>query len=395
MRVQDGAPLPSSFPTTVTGGLIGLVTTAGVYSTSIRVTDSALNVFDRPIAVTVSPLRIISPYQWPKATAGTPYSHTLASYGGSGTYTYSSSNLPPGLVVSSAGVISGTPGTAGTYNFNVAVSDPTTSNTVSLGFQLVVDPYAITTGGQLARGTVNSAYSQTLSAAGCGTSCTWSVTSGGLPGGLALSTAGVVSGSPTGTYNGNFTAQVSGSAGTVQKVFWLQVAAATPQPLYINNGASMGYIAVGNGQTTYLNAQGGTPPYAWSLAAGSLPPGIRLAGPGETLGATLAPGGTYLQGTAMQAGSYSFTLKVTDGATNTYSRAFTLNVFSVIGLDNTSLPFPGTMLLHGTAYSQALVALGGSGSYPSWSDMTDHRRQGWRSERGRELSAARRPLRAR
>src|ERR1700678_852235 len=66
-----------------------------------------------PISITTTTLN--------KGTINTTFTATLAATGGSGTYTWSVSTgtLPPGLTLSSAGVISGTPTTAGLSNFTV------------------------------------------------------------------------------------------------------------------------------------------------------------------------------------------------------------------------------------------------------------------------------------
>ncbi len=58
-------------------------------------------------------------------TVGTAYSRTITASGGIGTYTYAktSGTLPPGLTVSSAGVLSGTPVVAGIYTFTVTATD--------------------------------------------------------------------------------------------------------------------------------------------------------------------------------------------------------------------------------------------------------------------------------
>jgi hypothetical protein len=56
-------------------------------------------------------------------TPGTPYSGTLAAAGGKAPYNWSASGLPPGIAVSSAGAISGTPTAAGSFNVTVTLSD--------------------------------------------------------------------------------------------------------------------------------------------------------------------------------------------------------------------------------------------------------------------------------
>ena len=64
-----------------------------------------------------------------------------------------------------------------------------------------------------------------------------------------------------------------------------------------------------------LMASGGTPPYKWNVSIGSLPPGIVLQA---------TNGG--LSGTTSQRGAYSFTARVTDSASNSATRSFTLAV---------------------------------------------------------------------
>jgi hypothetical protein len=79
-----------------------------------------------PVATTSNYPLVITTQSLPAATVGVPYSATLTATGGIPPYTWTviSGSLPPGLSLSSAGVISGTPTTAGTYNFTVQVIDP-------------------------------------------------------------------------------------------------------------------------------------------------------------------------------------------------------------------------------------------------------------------------------
>jgi len=86
----------------------------------------------------------------------------------------------------------------------------------------------------LTPGTVGIAYSVTLLASG-GTSSgySWSVSSGALPAGLSLSTAGVISGTPSAAGSFPFTAKVTdSSAVTASASLSMTVAAATPLTSY-------------------------------------------------------------------------------------------------------------------------------------------------------------------
>jgi hypothetical protein len=77
------------------------------------------------------------------ATVNSSYSATLNGTGGVAPYTWAvtSGSLPAGLSLSSGGVISGTPTTAGSASFTVTLTD-TEGNTASAGLSLVVNPLA-------------------------------------------------------------------------------------------------------------------------------------------------------------------------------------------------------------------------------------------------------------
>jgi len=76
------------------------------------------------ISYTVQPLRVTTT-SLPAAVGGQGYSAALDASGGVMPYSWkvTSGSLPPGLALSSAGVISGVPDVAGTYEFTVTVSD--------------------------------------------------------------------------------------------------------------------------------------------------------------------------------------------------------------------------------------------------------------------------------
>jgi hypothetical protein len=367
MRVQTGAPLPSGW--TSTGGFMGVVTTPGVYTTTIRVTDSKSptpQTFDRPITLTVSPLAILSQTNLPRVVVGSSYAYTFTVTGGTGPYTWSApnpSNLPPGLTLNSSGLLSGIASSAGTRSFDVTVTDLSTSNSITVNHSLQVTAFAITTPGVLPQGTVNAAYSQQLTASVPVVS--WRIQSRNLPGGLSLDSAtGLISGTPTGTFYDYFTVQATdGSNQIVRKVFSLMIAASPPQSLAIWTGSALSDTPLGGTYTTTLTAFGGTPPYTWTLEAlSTLPPGLSLAGPGETVFQDGAPGFTYIAGRVTTVGSYTFTLRVTDSAASFLTRAFTLNVTPVL-IDYSDLPLSGTTLIYNTPYTQPLLGLGGSGTY--------------------------------
>lgn len=88
-------------------------------SITINRTDSDISILtaDLPIGV------LGQPYQ--RTACGTVYSGQLVATGGNNVYTWqkSSGTLPPGLTLSSSGLLSGTPTSNGSYTFTVRVSD--------------------------------------------------------------------------------------------------------------------------------------------------------------------------------------------------------------------------------------------------------------------------------
>jgi Putative Ig domain len=139
----------------------------------------------------------------------TAYSATLSATGGVAPYSWTvkSGTLPAGLSLSAAGVIAGTPTTAGAANVTVQVSDSETmpQTAVSGSLTLAISGGTLKITSTTADpGTVGTAYNFQLTASGGVPPYTWAVASGStLPAGLALSSAGVVSGTPTasGTFN--------------------------------------------------------------------------------------------------------------------------------------------------------------------------------------------------
>jgi len=83
----------------------------------------------------------------------------------------------------------------------------------------------------LPAGAVSTAYSQTLTAAGGTAPYSWSVSAGTLPAGLALSAAGVLSGTPTTAESASFTVRVAGAnSASSSKDFSVTINAAAPPP---------------------------------------------------------------------------------------------------------------------------------------------------------------------
>jgi eukaryotic-like serine/threonine-protein kinase len=192
--------LPAGLAISTAGVISGTPTAAGTSTITVTVKTSATTAQTASAAysLTVStPALTLAGGTLAAGTTGVAYSATVKATGGAGTFTYSASGLPAGLAISTAGVISGTPTTAGTSTITVTVKDTASPvQTASAAYSLTVSAPALTlAGGTLGSGTTGVAYSATVKASGGAGTFTYSA--GGLPPGLAMSTAGVISGTPT------------------------------------------------------------------------------------------------------------------------------------------------------------------------------------------------------
>jgi hypothetical protein len=359
--------LPAGLSLSGSGQISGTPTTTGTSSFTVSVIDSS-----SPVESTTANLSIaiaaaatgvqITTSSLAAGQTNTSYSASLTATGGTAPYTWSvsSGSLPAGLTLSNAGQISGTPSTAGTSSFTVAVSDsssPAATATANLSIAISASATAVhVTTPSLSGGVIKTAYSAMLAATGGKTPYSWLVSSGSLPAGLALSAAGQISGTPTtaGTYS--FTVKVTDSSSPAQTATAnLSIPiAASGTPLKITTSS----LPAGVTNTSYsatLAATGGKTSYSWSVSSGALPTGLTLGSSGQ------------ISGTPTAAGTFSFTVRVTDSSSPAQSVTANLSITtsgSVTPVQITTSSLASGQI--GTAYSASLAAGGGKTPY-SWS----------------------------
>ncbi|MFM8237310.1 MAG: putative Ig domain-containing protein [Actinomycetota bacterium] len=299
--------------------------------------------------VTTTPAPTITTTGLPGAVAQNPYSATVTVEGGTAPYSWAitSGALPAGLSLSAtSGMITGAPTAGGSSTFTVRATDAE-GRTASMPLTVTVDAGVMITTATLPDAGVGAAYSTSLTASGGTAPYTWSAT--GLPTGLSISAVGgVISGTPTiaGTSSVTVTARDAASpAGTATKAFTLTV---TVPPAVTTVSLAPGTVDQALSRT--LTATGGTAPLTWSLLTDPLPDGL-----------TLSTGGV-ISGTPTTTGTWTFTVRVTDGVGRTDDRVLSLSVDPLLLVTTASLPPAGV----GLAYSATLQATGGSGGY-TWS----------------------------
>ena len=238
------------------------------------------------------------------------------------------------------GLLSGTPTTAATSTPTIRVTDSAAA-TSSTAFSLTItspSALAITTTSPLPGGTAGVAYSAILTASGGTAPYTWSLQSGTLPAGLAIS-GQLITGTPTTAGTSAFTVKVTDN---VAATATLAVSLTIASTLAVTT-ASLPGGTVGVSYTTTLAAANGTTPYTWAVTAGSLPAGLALD-----------PNAGTITGTPAAAGVSTLTITVTDSANATAAAVFSLGISTAGGL----LPAPGRRKFGGSAPDFAITISG-------------------------------------
>ena len=291
----------------------------------------------------------------------------------------------PGLTLSSAGLISGTPTASGLTERTYRVTDTTNQSTPKVLTIAIEDAASSVSGAGIAsitagiqtsptitpltlpNGTVNVAYPTIqVEATGGIPPYTWSV-SPALPNGLFLNLLepGVISGTPLNASNGStiYTVTVMDSSVPTGEISKLTRTLIINAALTIDAGSPTGPPlpagTVGQPYDALLSASGATGPgtYTWSIV-GNLTPASGLQ---------LLSASGVLSGTPTIPGSFTRTYRVQseDGAVVTKPLTLNINARLSIDTDNTTLPLPAGH--ENQPYGPATLAASGGTPPYTWS----------------------------
>jgi hypothetical protein len=330
---STASTLPTGFSLSAAGVLSGTTQQHNTFPIVVTVTDangctgtgSTYNLVINCQTITVTNPGVTT------GTVGTPFSQSFSQTGGIGATTFSTaSTLPNGITLSSAGLLAGTPTQAGSFPIVVTATDSNGCTGSGATYTLVIACNVITvTNPGVTTGTVDAAFSQSFGQTGANGTATFTLNSGSLPAGLSLSTAGVLSGTPSAPGSSSITVKVTDSNGCtgISPTYTLVISC---QTITVNSpGVTTGTVDTPFSQSFTQTGVGTHTPATFSLNSGSLPSGMSLSAAG------------LLSGTPGQPGSFPITVKVTDanncsGISATYTLVIACQTITVTNPATTS-----------------------------------------------------------
>ena len=275
------------------------------------------------------------------------YTFTVAS-GGASPFTWSETGaLPPGLALSSAGQLTGTPMTAGTYAFTVMVADssnPALTGALPVSLKIDQSPPVLTPGQAPPVGIHGTGYYFQFAETGGLLPITFAVTQGAVPPGLTLGADGSLTGTPTKASSTPFafTVTVTDSSTptpATNSVAYAITISEPPSPSINNTPPPT--ATVGSPYSFPFTASDGLAPLLWTSS--SAPMG----------GLTVSLDGV-LSGTPSTAGIFPITLTVKD-ALNQSSSATPFTVRVALARPAAAFVQTGSMTFARAAHTATLL----------------------------------------
>ena len=326
--------------------------TSGVYSVTVTASDSEGGTTTSTFDYTVSNVAPVTDTEIGAQSADDADAVNLDVSGSfsdadNDTLTYSATGLPGGLSMSSAGVISGTidadasqGGTSGVYSVTVTASDSEGGTTTST-FDYTVSNVAPVTDTEIGAQSADDADAVNLDVSGSfsdadNDTLTYSAT--GLPGGLSMSSAGVISGTidadasqggTSGVYSVTVTASDS-EGGTTTSTFDYTVSNVAPV-----TDTEIGAQSADDADAVNLDVSGSFSDAdndTLTYSATGLPGGLSMSSAGVisgTIDADASQGGT--------SGVYSVTVTASDSEGGTTTSTFDYTVSNVAPVTDTEI----------------------------------------------------------
>jgi hypothetical protein len=323
------------------GGLIsGTPTNPGTFPFTVTCIDDNDNEGQQDYVIVINPNDICPPITLspapplPTGTVGVVYDELITATGGDGPYTFSgvSGLLPNGLVLTSGGLITGTPTLPGAFPFSVTATD-VNGCTGLQAYVIVINPndiclsITLSPAPPLPTGTVGVVYDELITATGGDGPYIFSLSNGLLPNGLMLASDGLISGTPTnpGTFPFSVMAtDVNGCTGVQDYVIVVNPADCPFINLLPSPPLPLGTVGIVYDEL--ITATGGDGPYTFSVVTGALPDGLMISSDG------------LISGTPTNPGTFPFSVTATDVNGCTGLQAYTIVITTVVPDANKPIP---------------------------------------------------------
>jgi hypothetical protein len=321
-RILNGA-LPSGLSLSSGGLISGTPTGAGTALFWVELSDKdPINPDDlsenwcrpakaeRQFSITIAAGLSINNQSVPPGTVGQAYSQTLIASlvtslnpptgpQVSATWSVHSGTLPPGVTLSSSGLLAGTPTAEGTYQFVVRAesggqTDIETLTIVVRQPLVISSPFASPTP---PKSEVGVPFSAALTATGGEGTFTWALAGGLLPTGVAFGIDGTIAGTPQVAGRFPFSVTATDAEGRVTTLNATLVVAAKLAIKTLRLRAAK----IGRLYRAKVATLGGVAPTKWKILRGKLPQGVRFD---KKLAVFL--------GTPRREGTYRVTVQVVD-----------------------------------------------------------------------------------
>ena len=251
---------------------------------------------EREFSIPVDPgLAIVNPSVKP-ATVGQPYTDTLVAKqvvslnpltgpDVQSIWSLQAGALPPGITLSTSGVLSGTPTSEGSYQLVVKAQkdSPSDTETYTLAVRQPVSVKSPLGSARRPSSEVGIRFGKTFTATGGSGAYTWALVSGSLPPGVSLgATRGTISGTPRTAGNFAFSVTATDNEGRVANAS----AALTVVPRLAIKTLRLGSAKLARRYQMKLATVGGVEPLKWRVVRGKFPLGITFSPKTGTIGGT-------------------------------------------------------------------------------------------------------------
>lgn len=312
----------------------GTPTSSGTYDLTLELTDavgasvrgSLRIVIGGPPPLSIARINLV------QAHVGISYTQSIGCTAGLGPYTWTVDVLPPGLTANpgngSSFRLSGAPTEGGRFPLRVSVVDRygRTDGPVTFLVDVLDTPHPSFEATRLVSMAKDVASTSTVTIVGGVTPLTWRVT-GALPAGLFFGPTNArvaeISGTPSELGVHAFDIEVSDHfQRRVSATLELEVIRG-PFDVDIVEPTIPSAVACSDYLGTLTATKTATPNQFWTITAGALPPGLTISGAGRDAG--------VIHGVPTSTGTFSFTVRLRDGAVQIVERPFTVTVTSRVG----------------------------------------------------------------